>query len=276
MTDERDSGDQGLGPVSRGIVLLSMLGHRPHTIGDLHGATGLPKATIHRLLAQLIDIRVVVQDPSTEIYMLGPAALRLAHTLLGDPSWSIASYALPDLRQLQADTRETAALHISIGRERLCIAEVPSTDPIRYIAGVGLTVPIYIGSAGKILLAGLTPAEAERILAVSTDDPETIRRVSREVAEARERGWAESAGERVPGAAAVSVPVRVDDAGGYAEDDAGGYIASLSVLGPADRLPPGRRRELAAVLQETAERIGRGSAHKTHPPPSPPMQNFER
>lgn len=268
MTEDRDWGEQGLGPVARGISLLALLGHRPHSIGDLHAATGLPKATVHRLLAQLIDIRVVVQDPSSEIYMLGPGALRLAHTLLGDPSWSIASYAMPDLRQLQAETHETAALHISIGRERLCIAEVPSTDLIRYTAGVGCTAPIYIGSAGKILLAGLPPAEAERVLADATDDPEIIQRVSREVAEARERGWAESFGERVPGAAAVSVPVHVDDADGY--------IASLSVLGLAERLPPKRRSELAAVLKVTAERIGRGTTRRSHSPPSQLLQKIER
>ena len=276
MTDERDSGDQGLGPVSRGIVLLSLLGHRPHSIGDLHGATGLPKATIHRLLAQ--THRHPGRRPGPEHRNLharpgGPAtgahAARrpeLEHRLVRAAGPAPAAGRHPRDRGPAHQHRPRTAVHRR-GTEH-------GPDPLhRRGRPHG---PHLHRLRRQDPAASLAPAEAERILAVATDDPETIRRVSREVAEARERGWAESAGERVPGAAAVSVPVRVDDAGGYADDDAGSYIASLSVLGPADRLPPGRRRELAVVLQETAERIGRGSAHKAHPPPSPPPQNIER
>jgi DNA-binding IclR family transcriptional regulator len=61
----------------------------------------------------------------------------------------------------------------------------------------------------------------------------------------RRQGYAMSTGERIPGAAAVSVPVH----------GLQGFLASLSVLGPADRLQKRRRLELVPLLQETAEGI---------------------
>jgi DNA-binding IclR family transcriptional regulator len=48
--------------------------------------------------------------------------------------------------------------------------------------------------------------------------------------EVRRRGWAQSVGEREPGVASVSAPVR---------DASGAVVAAVSVSGPIDRM--GRR-----------------------------------
>ena len=63
--------------------------------------------------------------------------------------------------------------------------------------------------------------------------------------ETRERGWAISAGERVSGASAVSVPV-------FAH---GQLIAAISVLGPSTRLSEERLEDVAAELRAAAEQI---------------------
>jgi DNA-binding IclR family transcriptional regulator len=54
-----------------------------------------------------------------------------------------------------------------------------------------------------------------------------------------------SMGERIPGAAGVSVPVR----------GASGLVLSLSLLGPAERLTEERRSDIVGLLLETAQSI---------------------
>jgi DNA-binding IclR family transcriptional regulator len=69
---------------------------------------------------------------------------------------------------------------------------------------------------------------------------------ARRLAAVRSRGWAESVGEREPGVASVSAPVR---------DRAGGVLGAISVSGPIERLGrrPGRR--LAPAVVAAAERL---------------------
>jgi DNA-binding IclR family transcriptional regulator len=70
----------------------------------------------------------------------------------------------------------------------------------------------------------------------------------RTLAEMRRRGWAQSAAEREPGVASVSVPVR---------DANGSVIAAISVSGPIDRMGrrPGAR--WAADLLAAADALTR-------------------
>jgi DNA-binding IclR family transcriptional regulator len=108
-----------------------------------------------------------------------------------------------------------------------------------------------VGASGKVILAFTDARERERILDNLTYEPLTSSTIDRrEVLEAeldrvREQGYAVSMGERIPGAAGVSVPVC----------SASGLVMSLSLLGPAERLPAERRSDLTARLQAAARSI---------------------
>jgi DNA-binding IclR family transcriptional regulator len=79
------------------------------------------------------------------------------------------------------------------------------------------------GSGAKVLAAWADPATQRTLLSDAVYG-------ERALLEVRRRGWAQSVGEREPGVASVSAPVR---------DGSGAVVAAVSVSGPIDRM--GRR-----------------------------------
>lgn len=236
--------------VERAIDILLALSSAPKTLTEVARETGLPKGTAFRLLSSLGHQNLVLKEKEGNLYMLGPGFLRMIQGLPAGIS-AIAGVAKPALTRLWQETSETIALHVRIGFERVCVEELPSPLPIRYMSDVGLAVPLWVGSAGKVLLAFTDDADRERVLASvgqaqqldgTPFDADALRK---ELAVVQRRGWATSAGERIAGAAAVSVPIRQQPS----------FLASLSVLGPTSRLSRRRRVELVPLLKVAATEI---------------------
>jgi DNA-binding IclR family transcriptional regulator len=236
--------------LERSIDCLVALSGGPRTMTEVARATELPKGTVHRLLLALDYEGLVVRDPVDSRYMLGPGFLRLVMAALEGMS-SMTSAARPMLLELWRKTDETILLHTRVGAERVCIEEMPSPQAIRYSAAVGSTAPIFLGSAGRVILAVSPPRERERLLRAVDVDAErspafpTLEALTEELDAIRERGWASSFGERVPGGAAISVPVRWQE----------GVVLALSVMGPADRLTREQQLRVLPEMRRTAEAI---------------------
>lgn len=239
--------------VHRGVDILVALRAGPRTVTELARDTGLAKGTAFRIVSSLGHRRFVVKEPGSNRYMLGPGLLPLVYEIHSSFGW-IGAFAGDVLEQLWKRTGETVTIHVRMGAERICVVEHPSPKPIRYTAPIGSSAPISVGSAGKVLLAAMDPDDFAKLVNELPLDPITENsitdraRLIEEVELARERGWATSAGERVPGSSAVSVPIHIADLGSM------GVIA-LSVLGPADRIPPERIEEYLPLLIDSAAKI---------------------
>jgi IclR family transcriptional regulator, KDG regulon repressor len=236
--------------VERAVDIVMTLSTMPRTLTEVARMTGLPKGTTFRLLSSLGYQNLVVKSPGGNLYSLGPGFLRASQGVLTGLG-PLAQVAQPSLLRLWEETSETVTLHVGIGIERVCITELPSPLAIRYVSGVGASAPLWIGSAGKVILAAMDPKDADSVLAAmplgARADGSTLDAVAlrRELDETRRRGWAMSSGERIVGAAAVSVPIRWQPA----------VNASLSVLGPANRLTRRCRVGLAPTLRDAAHAI---------------------
>ncbi|MBS1881884.1 MAG: IclR family transcriptional regulator [Actinobacteria bacterium] len=238
--------------LERGIDILGALASGPKTVTEITRELDLAKGTAFRLLASLGYEEFVVREPSGIRYMLGPGLLPLMQNTQATFGW-IGALAGEVLHDLWERVGETVVVHVRVGHERVCVHELPSAEAIRYVAPVGSTDPIHVGSAGKVLLAALSAEELDQLLPKlklqgiterSITDRERLRE---EVELARSRGWATSAGERIDGSASLSVPVRIP----------GEIWASLSVLGPANRLTPERTEEFVPLIGKAARRMQR-------------------
>lgn len=249
MTDA----DRG-SPAARTVEALLALSDGPKSLGQISETTNLPKPTAHRLLNQLIDANVVHQAPNQD-YMLGVRALELGQALLNAPAWEQAFTARPELQDFARRTDETVTIHVRMGDYRMCIAEFESAQALRYVSSVGQTAALHVGAAGKVLLAFAARADREHYLGTLARRPghptADVAALRRELAKVRAAGWAESTGERIEGASAVSVPVY---------DGESGLVASLSVLGPTLRLGGKVRRALVPELHAMAVHMAGGSA----------------
>jgi DNA-binding IclR family transcriptional regulator len=224
------------GTLERAALVLDAVEAGSHRFTEIMGATGLPRGTVHRLIRSLERRGFLASFPGFG-YRLGPRLLRLANAAMRELPLRDAAH--PVLERLAASTGESAQLYVRSGDARVCIDAVESAQELRTIVPVGASLPLYAGSAAKVILAYSPDRERHESRAADRE------RFGRDVRLVRSRGWASSDGERQPGVGSVSAPVL----GPY--DIA---LAVVSVSGPAARMrPAGARRHAAAVTAAARE-----------------------
>lgn len=190
----------------------------------------LSRSTTHRMLKTLQAAELVVQDPVTFRYNLGPF-IHLLADYYARHHQSLVFCALPEMEKLRRTTGETIVLVIRVGLRRMYIEELASFQPLKYAAGKGYAPPIYAGATGKLLLSQMQEAELLRLMDAVTLEkvaPNTItdrKALLKELEEIRCKGYAVSCSELVTGAASVAVPIN-----GYSQ------AVALCVLGPEHRM----------------------------------------
>lgn len=219
-------------------VLDALANRRPESISQLASAVELPRTTVHRILQTLTSQEVI-----TPSFQPGPKLIRWALAALSVGGIRVASG--PVLHRLVEAFGETASVFVRSGSTRTCIARQEGTEPIRHNLSVGMSIPLHVGSGGRILLAWLPSDERERLIQESqaasgapvVEPQEGWRTIT-------EKGWALTMGERDPLLASISVPVFGPD---------GQVAAALSLSGPRMRFSDGRASEMAALLKAEAK-----------------------
>ncbi|HSJ51324.1 MAG TPA: IclR family transcriptional regulator [Actinomycetota bacterium] len=237
MSDPASSERPGHGTLGRAVRVLDAVEAGAHRFTAIVTATGLPRATVHRLVRALQDHGFLAHLPGLG-YRLGPRLLRLANEAMRELPLRVLAH--PVLEGLARSTGESAQLFVRLGDERVCIDAVESAHELRTIVPVGASLPLFAGSAAKVLLAS-APDRERHVRRAS--DPE---RFERDVELVRSRGWAASTGERQSGVASVSAPV----VGPYEL-----VLAAVSVSGPATRLGRAAARRYAPAVVAAAREI---------------------
>jgi IclR family transcriptional regulator, acetate operon repressor len=210
-------------------------------ITEIAAATGLTPSTAHRLVRALCRGGLLVQDPRSERYQLGPLLVvlgRRAEQRLG------YSALLPLVEDLASRTGESVSLGIRTGDEVLVVLHHHSDQPLRFDAEPGTRVPLHTSAMGKSILAFSRDPEAE-VDALPYLERRTKRtitdreRLLDQLLVVRQRGWALNDEERDPGVRAVAAPIA--DSNGIAS-------AAIAVQGPTVRLDDDRVAEFGPRL----------------------------
>ena len=204
----------GVGVLDKAVVVLDAVQAGAHSLAQLTEATGLSRATAHRLAVALEVHRFLAREGDGR-WQLGA---RLAPARADD----LLDRAAPVLARLRDVTGESAQLYRRQGDRRVCVAAADLGSGLRDTVPVGAALPMTAGSAAQVLLAFGTG-----------ELPDGAAFTPRTLAEVRRRGRAHSVGEREQGVASVSAPVL---------STAGDVLAAVSVSGPIERLTrqPGR------------------------------------
>jgi len=229
----------GVGVLDRAVVILDAIEDGARTFTDLVEATGLTKPTAHRLIRSLEDHGFLLFVGSLG-YALGPRLLGLAATAMRELPLRDAAH--PVLERLARTTGESAQLYVRDGDRRLCVDAAESERELRTIVGIGASLPLTRGSAGKVFLAFDAIPDVGRLI----DEAPEPDRLRNQLGTTKRRGWADSLGEREPDVASVSAPVF--GPGGF-------LLAAISVSGPAQRLGSLRAKRYAPAVVEAAREI---------------------
>ena len=224
----------GIGVVDKSVTILAAVALAPRALAELVDATGLPRATAHRLAVALETHRLISRDADGR-FVLGPRIGELAATR---PD-AVVSAAGPVLAWVRDECGESTQLYRRDGSERVCVAVAERTHGLRTTVPVGSRLELSAGSGAQVICAWSDPDTLTDTLARSEFTARTL-------AEVRRRGWAQSVAQREAGVASVSAPVLSPD---------GQLVAAISISGPIERLgrTPGIR--FAPVLIAGARRI---------------------
>jgi DNA-binding IclR family transcriptional regulator len=236
------SADASVRSVARALDLLNLFDHhRPYlTLREIVERSELPKTTVVRLLANL-QARALVSVRADGTYTLGAGMLRWVR--MAAALWQVNEPTIASMRRLVDACGETVNIYVRQDTTRTSIAQQQGIHTVRNVVEVGSPMPLWGGSAAKVLLAA-APRVIEDLAGLNPNlDTESLRT---EVDEARRAGFAVSHGEREEGATAVSAPIVAAD---------GRVLAALCISGPSSRLTGARLDAAIRSAVETAKEI---------------------
>ena len=241
--------------IERMMKLLDVLAAHPEPLGlkQLSQYAGLHPSTAHRILSAMAADRLVDRiDPGA--YRLGMRLLELG-TLVRSRI-SVRELALPVMRELHAQTGETANLSVRHDDEIVYVERTSSgRAAMRIVHMIGARAPLHLTAAGKLFLLeegfGKLRDYAKRTgLAPHTRNTlSSLPVLERELERIQRQGWATDNEEAEIGVRCVAAAVR---------DDSGHLIAALSLSTPADRMKP----QWGPLVKEAAERVSRAIGHR--------------
>jgi len=138
----------GVGVIDKGVVILRALAREPLDLAALQEATGLPRATAHRLAVALELHGLIRRDPQGR-FCLGFELIRLGQA--AEDEFPLAELARPVLTALRDSTGESVQLYVTDGDGRRCVVSLESTHGLRWIVPQGALLPLDRGSAGRVL-----------------------------------------------------------------------------------------------------------------------------
>lgn len=238
----------GVQSVDRAFALLRCLAGGPAGVSDLAARVDLPKSTVSRLLATLVDLGAVEQVSPGGEYSVGDLIPEIAQG--ARPMRSLVVLAHRHLAELADAIGEAVGLGVPEGRQVRYLDQVSTDSSVQVRDWTGEVLDAHASSSGYVFGA-FDPEIRSQILSgpfhrhtpsTVTDPALLAQRFERCAA----RGFEWTYGEFAVDLNSVAAPVR---------DHRGVVIAAVHAFGPSYRFPGHRADQIAAAVVATAERI---------------------
>jgi DNA-binding IclR family transcriptional regulator len=236
--------------IYRASLILDCISHDVNSLSEIADASKLTRSTTHRLLKALAKSHLVIHDPVSRLYFLGPSITQF----IANPKLTheyLVNASLKEMNYLAEVTEETIVLGVLIGLNHVSLHAIESAHALK-IAQAGSRVgPLHTGAASRALLAQLNATNLNSILDkiqfeswteyTVTNKEDLLNRVRL----VKKQGYAISYNEKIAGSIGIAAPVK-------------DYIipAALSIVGPESRMKP-RTAQFAEKLISATNRISR-------------------
>lgn len=250
------STDPGRSVLGRALAVLDTFSteRAERTLGAIAREAGLPSATAHRMVAELVAWGAL-ERVGRGRYRIGMRLWQLGS--LAPEARTLRDVALAFLHDLLEVTHEVAHLVVRDGDKALYLERLMARPEVHVRSRVARRLPLYATGPGKILLAHAPDDVVRQVLAGPLPRLARNTIVDRDLLDAalvaiRESGYCISREETTDGASSVAAPVRGPN---------GDVVAAISVVVPADR------RDLASLVpavRVAATGISRGLRPRAH------------
>jgi IclR family acetate operon transcriptional repressor len=246
--------------VDRAVAILDLLAENGWRAGaEVARDLGVHRSTALRLLGTLERHALVERDPRTAKYRLGPRLPQLARVVTGE--LDLRHVARPVCEALAASTGETVTLDILDGDEIVPIEQSTGSTAVMSVNWLGRRTPVHCTASGKVILAFAADPIRHRLLARPLE-PLTGRSIvdvaelDKQLAAAREAGYARTFEELEMGLDAIAAPV-------YSAE--GEVVAAIDVSGPAHRLQARGGPDFLGLTKDAAADVSRRLGFRGRP-----------
>jgi IclR family acetate operon transcriptional repressor len=241
-------------PTLRLFALLEVVASKDQffSLQGLSEETNIPKPTLHRMLQQLESAGLLERSADSRQYGTGIRLRKLAENLLINDTFHGARHGV--LRALVHEVGESCNLTALSGSEVMYLDRVETPAPLRFYLHSGSRVPVHCSASGKLFLAGMTPAQRQRLLSHTPLEAFTHKTLTKwdlleeEIKQVKRQGFALDNEEFLPGLLCVAVLV---------PSAAGRSNLCVAVQAPIMRLTHDKALSLLPALHRAADALSR-------------------
>jgi IclR family transcriptional regulator, KDG regulon repressor len=217
----------------------------------------IPKPTAYRLLSSLEYSGYIARTNEVQggKYQLGLKLLELGNLVAN--RLEVREVALPLMQQLAKEINEVIHLVIVNQNKATYIEKVESSRALRLYTKIGKSVPLYIGSGPKLLLAFLPEEKQQQIIhqsrLISIQRPINKEELVKELQQIKADGFAYSIAEQDEDTTGISYPIY-----NYKRK----VVAALAVSGLSSRFTGDNLQRIKHKSSTSAENISKQLGYK--------------
>src|SRR6267154_239911 len=250
--NDPDPRDGGVQSVDRALSIIETLAEddEGYRLSDLAVRTGLSTSTVHRLLATLEKRRFVQFDRYELKWHVGAQSFTVGATFARRRNF--VAQAMPYLRKLRDQTRETANLAVVDDESIIVLTRMESREIMRSLTKVGGRVAMVASGVGKAVLATYADEDVRAIIqhhGMPRLTEKSIVRPSdlfKELAKVSRQGYAGDDEEACMGLRCIAAVVY---------NDCSEPLAAISVSGMTSRVSDDRLSDLGRAVREVAAEL---------------------
>jgi DNA-binding IclR family transcriptional regulator len=259
-TSDENGRLSGTQSIERALTLMREIAAHNRTgsrLLDLASRTGLQRPTVHRMLKCLTVEDMVLQDPDSHRYFLGPMVFELG--LTAAPRYNLREVCHPAMTRLAEATGDTIFLTQRSGLDTVCVDRQEGTFPIKtFTLEIGTRRPLGVGTGSLAILCALSDDEVKHVIASITprlaEYGLTPTSLLAQVKRAQKLGYAVREMPTLSGVRSV---------GHALHNQSGIAFAALSVSAISSRMSEKRVSELATMLRNETRLVEKQLANGT-------------
>lgn len=236
----------------RTMLILEIVGNSdsPLSPTEINAELGLPKQSIHRLCATLVEQGFLSYEPSGKRLRPGRRLRIMASGILSVSRTHIARRQI--LRKVARQVGETVNFVVPADDGMSYVDRVETDWPFRVQLPIGTSVPFHCTASGKTFLAGLSKSARQKMVSALSLDRKTANTITdpkqlmAELKGIASQGYAIDDEEFMEGMVAIAVPVL---------DAQNRFMAAIAFHGPTVRLQIPDMLERKSMLTEASEAL---------------------